>query len=131
MRDAVLYISMVPTQLKTLVKDRLRIFIKLFLTNFFSVARRECTLGSDYVTVQNGELTTSPILKTLCGSSVPVYVYSTGNLMKITLKSANNIRQAGFSATWMALTIPTTPPTVKIGMMLTVFIQNMKVLQSQ
>ena len=35
--------------------------------------------------------------------------------MQVTLKSANNIRQAGFSATWRAVAKPTIAPTVREG----------------
>ncbi|CAB4021953.1 Zinc metallo ase nas-6 [Paramuricea clavata] len=82
---------------------------------FFSVgaSRADCRRGSDYVTIRSGQYSTSLLLKSLCGSGVPGNVYSSGNIMRVTLTSANNIRQAGFSATWLALRIPTVPPTVR------------------
>ena len=82
---------------------------------FYLVSRTECTRGSDYVTIRDGEYSTSSLLKSLCGSGVQGYVYSSGNKMLVTLRSANNIRQAGFSATWLAVAIPTIPPTVREG----------------
>ena len=74
--------------------------------------------GSDYVTIRDGPNLTSSLLKSMCGSGIPGYIYSSGNTMRITLKSVNNIRQAGFTATWSAVPIPTTPPTVRLGRLL-------------
>ena len=74
--------------------------------------------GSDYVTIRDGPNLTSSLLKSMCGAGIPGYIYSSGNTMRITLKSVNNIRQAGFTATWLAVPIPTTPPTVRLGRLL-------------
>ncbi|XP_041458355.1 cubilin-like [Lytechinus variegatus] len=54
----------------------------------------------DYVKVLDGLDTTSPILGTFCGSTIPEPIHSTGNGMRVEWQSDYSVSGRGFSATY-------------------------------
>ena len=57
--------------------------------------------SADYVTVRDGFFGNAKILGTYCGTKVPNYLLSSGNLLSITFGTDEVISAKGFEISWM------------------------------
>ncbi|XP_028394125.1 uncharacterized protein LOC114518347 [Dendronephthya gigantea] len=88
--------------------------VRLYFRSFtVGGGRPNCLRGADYVTIREGQDENSLLINSLCGSFSQRYIYSSGNKMRVTLRSANIFTRPSFHVSWMAIAVPTRAPTRK------------------
>ncbi|CAH1246046.1 OVCH1 [Branchiostoma lanceolatum] len=87
-------------------------FVQLSFTQFD--VEDDSTCDYDYVKVYDGPSTSSSVLGTFCGSSLPARVVSSTNVMTVRFVSDSSITETGFVAAYNAVdtgAVVTQPPT--------------------
>lgn len=65
--------------------------------------------GYDYLYIYDGASTTSPLIGTYTGTSIPTSITSTSNRLMLLMTTDEGANQSGFVASW-SCNMPTTPP---------------------